>query len=331
MVVIDKPVGMATTDTGSSDRHADRSGTDAPVSSTRAERRAAALARALPWVARLAWIVVAVVGGAAIDSAVDDRSGAVRWVVAIGAWAGFAGVAVALLIPSVISLTIARVGSPLAVVAAVASIAGGSPGGDVALLAVPAMVAAATIFSAEFGRWMVQASAYGDEHRLPLRSPVPAGAAAIVTWVIWATLLVVGPVTLAARNWLVGVPLTAVAVAATVFLTPRWNRMSQRWLVLVPAGLVVHDPVVLADTLMVRTEQIAGLGLARAGTDAADLTGPASGYAIEVNTRTQVSTVFAFTPREPNGRAIHMTGFLVAPSRPGEALRLAAERQLPIR
>ena len=135
---------------------------------------------------------------------------------------------------------------------------------------------------------------------------------------------------LPATGWS-GIPVTAVAVAATAFVGPRWHKMSRRWLVLVPAGLVVHDPVVLADTLMVPTGQILGLGLARSDTEAADLTGPASGYAMQVDTSATVSTVFAFTPKEPNGRAIHMTGFLIAPSRPGEALRCASDRGLPVR
>ncbi len=288
-------------------------------------------ARAIPWVARIAWVLVAVVGGGALESAVSDRSDAVRWTTTIGGWTLFAIVAVGLMIPAVISLTITRVGAPLAVAAAGAAALAGSPGLDVALLAGPAIVAVAAIFSAEFGRWMVQASAYGDEDRLPLRSPVPAGTAAIVSWVVWALALLGGPLALAAGNWPAGIPVTALAVAATVFVGPRWHTMSRRWLVLVPAGLVVHDPVVLADTLMVRTDQILGLGLARADTEAADLTGPASGYAVQVDTSDTVSTVFAFTPQEPNGRAIHMTGFLIAPSRPGEALRCARTRGLPIR
>jgi hypothetical protein len=100
--------------------------------------------------------------------------------------------------------------------------------------------------------------------------------------------------------------------------------------VLVPAGIVVHDPVVLADTFPLRTRQVAHLRLAPADTQAADLTGPASGYAIEVATTESVTTVFAFTPREPNGRAIHLTAFLVAPSRPGAVLRAADRRSLPI-
>lgn len=288
-------------------------------------------ASALPWVARLAWVLVAVVGGAALEAAVADRSTAMRWMVAIGAWSLFAAVAVALLIPSVRSLTVTRLGAPLAAVAAGASAVAGAPGADVALLAVPSIVAIAAMFTAEFGQWMVQASAYGDEDRLPLRSPVPAGTAAVISWIVWAAAMMIGPLTLAAANWFVGVPVTLVAVAATVLIGPRWHKLSRRWLVLVPAGLVVHDPVVLADTLMVRTDQLIGVGLARNDTEAADLTGPASGYAVQVDTSENVSTVFAFTPQDPNGKAIHMTGFLVAPSRPGQALKLAAARRLPIR
>jgi len=289
------------------------------------------IARAVPWIARVAWILVAVVGGRAIEAAVDGRSSPVRWTVAIGGWSLFAAVAVALLIPAVISLTVSRVGSPLALLAAAGSALAGSPGLDIALLAIPAIVSVAAIFTAEFGRWMVQASAYGDEDRLPLRCPVPVGAAAIVSWLLWAPSVLGGPLALAAGNLLVGIPVTVVAIATTVFVGPRWHQLSRRWLVLVPAGLVVHDPVVLADTLMVRTGQLLALGLARADTEAADLTGPASGYAVQVDTSETVSTVFAFTPREPNGKAIHMTGFLISPSRPGEALRRARERGLSVR
>lgn len=291
----------------------------------------APFARAVPWVARVAWVLVAVLGGSALESAVGDRSAAVRWVAAIGGWTLFAVVAAALLIPAVISLTLTRVGAPLSVVAAVGSAMAGSSAVEVASLGVPALVAVTAIFSAEFGRWMVQASAYGDEDRLPLRSPVPVGAAAIVSWLVWAPSLVFGPLAVAAGNWLLGGPVTAIAISATLFVGPRWHKLSRRWLVLVPAGLVVHDPVVLADTLMVRTDQILSVGLAREGTEAADLTGPASGYAVQVDTNEPVSTVFAFTPQDPNGKAIHMTGFLVAPSRPGETLRRAARRNLPVR
>jgi hypothetical protein len=291
----------------------------------------AVAARYTPWVARVSWIVVAVVGGTAVDAALDGRSAAVSTVATVGSWAAWGAVALALAVASVRSLTVTRVGAPLAVVVAIATALNGADATAVVLLVVPALVTVAAVAAAEFGRQFVQASAYGDEERFPLRMPVAAGAAAVVTWVLWAPSVVAGPMLLAASQWATGAVLTAVAVVGVVFLGPRWHRLSQRWFVLVPAGIVVHDPVVLADTFPLRTRQVAHLRLAPADTEAADLTGPASGYAVEVATTESVTTVFSPTPAEPAGRAIHLRSFLVAPSRPGTMLRAAARRGLPVR
>lgn len=275
-------------------------------------------------------MIVAVFGGAAVDSALDGRRDAVRWVAGVGSWAVWGVVMLALAVQSVRSLTIARVGSPLALIASVLTVVGGAPALDVATLAIPALVACAAVFTADVGRQFVQSSSYGDEERLPLRFPVAAGTAAIITWAIWAPAFLLGPLLIAGRSFVAGIVLTAIGIAGLVFVVPRWHRLSRRWLVLVPAGLVVHDPVVLADTLMVRSDQLGGIRLAPADTEAADLTGPASGHAIEVQATETITTVFAFTPQHPTGKAIHMTGFLISPSRPGEALRTAAARGIPV-
>jgi hypothetical protein len=288
------------------------------------------VARLMPWVARAAWIGVALLGGGAIESALDGRTDAVRWMAAIGGWGIWAVVALALAVASVRSLTAVRVLAPISLIATVATAIGGAPAGDVALLGIPAVVATLASFTAEFGHANVQASAYGDELRFPLRAPAAAGTAAVIVWLLWAPTLVAGPLLLAARSWVAGGLCCAVAIAGVVLVGPRWHRLSRRWFVLVPAGIVVVDPVVLADTLMVRAGQVAALQLAPADTQAADLTGPASGYAVEVTTSETVTTVYAYTPKEPDGRAIHMTAFLVSPTRPGATLRAAADRGLPV-
>ena len=201
---------------------------------------------------------------------------------------------------------------------------------DLLSFVVPAAVALLAVFTAEFGRSFVQASAYGDEERFLLRPPAAVGVAAVVTWVVWAAAIVAGPLLLAAHSWVAGAIVTLLAVAGTVLLAPRWHRLSRRWLVFVPAGIVLHDPVVLGDTLSLRTNQVRRLRLAPESTQAADLTGPASGYAVEIETTETVTALFAFTPQEPNGRAVHLTAFLVSPSRPGQALAAAARRHLPV-
>ena len=292
--------------------------------------RVSPITRWLPWVTRASWVLVAVVGGQAIEAAVDGRSAAVRWVAGVGGWAAWGVVLAAMLIASVRSLTIVRVGTPVSAAVAVAVVVAGVSAAELLSFVVPAAITLLALFTAEFGRSFVQASAYGDEDRFPLRPPAAVGVAAVVTWMVWAAMIVAGPLLVAARSWIVGVPLTMLALVGTLVLAPRWHRLSRRWLVLVPAGIVLHDPVVLADTLSLRTNQVRRMRLAPEATEAADLTGPASGYAVEIETIGTVTALFAFTPKEPNGRAIHLTAFLVSPSRPGQALAAAAARRLPV-
>jgi hypothetical protein len=75
---------------------------------------------------------------------------------------------------------------------------------------------------------------------------------------------------------------------------------------------------------------VAGARLAPADTGAADLTGPAAGFAIEVSVHEAATVLFAADREHPRGRAIHATAFLVAPTRPGRALRALAEHRIAV-
>lgn len=283
-----------------------------------------------PWVLRAVWVVVVWAGGAAIDGATADRSDAVRAVATWGAGALWVVGVAAMAIPAVVSLTAVRAVVPLAVPSAVVAWLGGADAVDGALFAGAAAVAAVVAFAADLGRAFVQASAYGDEQRYPLRPPFAYLVASTVTWVIWTGCVLAGPLLLADRAWIAGVALTLLAAGGAVWAWPRWHKLSRRWLVLVPVGVVVHDHVVLAETLMLRRQELSGMRLAPAGTEAADMTGPAAGHAIEVLTHEPVTAIFAATPKEPRGRVIHLTGCLVSPSRPGRVLAAARERRLPV-
>ena len=94
---------------------------------------------------------------------------------------------------------------------------------------------------------------------------------------------------------------------------------------LVPVGLVVHDQVVLAETLMVARRDVARIDLALADTEAADLTGPAGGHAIEVGLHSMIDATLAPTRTAPRGTALHLQSFLVAPTRPGAVLRATTD------
>jgi len=286
--------------------------------------------RAVMWLARVSWLLFALVGGAAFGQALAPHSRPVQAVGTSLAWVAWGAVTAALLVPSTVSLTVVRSVVPAAVVAAVAAAFGtDDPLAAVAAVGL-ALLSAAFVLGGGFGEVFAQASAYGDERRFPLRPPVAFLVPTVVSWMVLCTCAIVGPLALAARAWFVGVPLTAAALGLGWFLGRRFHRLSRRWLVLVPAGVVIHDQLVLSETAMFQRSAVESVGLAFEGTEAADLTGPAAGNAIEIGLREMATVVLAPTREKPNGTALHVRSMLVAPTRPGRALLGIADRRLPI-
>jgi hypothetical protein len=184
--------------------------------------------------------------------------------------------------------------------------------------------------SAEVGRMFVQGSAYGDEARFPLRPPAWLLGVLPLLWAIMAAGIVAGPMLLAARQWIAG----AVAIAAgwplALLLVRRLHGLSGRWLVVVPAGIVVHDDMALAETLLLRRAQVGRVTLARVGTDATDLTVGAVGMAVEIDLAETVALAPARNRLQPHRRMTPVEAMLVSPTRPGAVLEECALRRFPV-
>jgi hypothetical protein len=116
-----------------------------------------------------------------------------------------------------------------------------------------------------------------------------------------------------------------VAVAAVFVLGRALHGLSRRWVVFVPAGLVVHDPMTLADPVLFPKQQIASIEMAEAGTTALDLTQNSPGLAVEVALRETASLVLA-KPGQRVGPTVDADRVLVTPTRPGAVLREANQR-----
>ncbi len=275
------------------------------------------------WGPRILWLAVGVAGAWSIGDSLDGRSQAVRVTVMIAAWSVWGIGVVALVVPSPLGLTVMRMLCVLTCGAAVVSWAGGAAAAPGGAFVACTLICAVLVGGADFGQCCVQASAYGDERRFLLRPPAAFVVPIAVAGLLWGAAMLAGPLLLAAEQWVVGGLITVVAVLLTWLLLPRFNTMSRRWLVLVPAGVVLHDQVVLAETLMISHADVAGIDLALAGTEAADFTGPASGHAIEIGLRTMVTALLAPTKTTSRGTALHVQSFLVAPTRPGAVLRTA--------
>ena len=178
------------------------------------------------------------------------------------------------------------------------------------------------VATAEFGRVYIQASAYGDEARFGLRPPIGNLVACAATWLVTTTAVILAVPAVAGRAWVLGAVSVLVAAGGLAALPRRWHQLSKRWLVLVPAGIVVHDPVVLADTLMLPRRSVVTVAVneRREPTPAADLTGPTPGLALELTLRAATTAVLAPTPGRREGAPLRVSAVAVSPTRPGAAL-----------
>lgn len=282
------------------------------------------------WSLRVLVVALAAAMGLAISAATDGRGGAASLIATVAWGLAIAALVVSLVVPSPLGLTVVRLVVPATLPAAIiAWVAGAGVGWGAAALTLAAL-ATVVAFSAEAAEALVQGSAYGNEQRLPLRAPAALLLPMAVMWALWCACALSAVVLLGARRWLFGAVLALAAVGLGWVLGRRFHRFSRRWLVVVPAGLVVHDHVVLAETLMVQRGNVAVAQLAPAETQAADITGPAAGHVLEIVLRDMELIVLAPTVAEPKGKALHVQSLLVAPSRPGRALQMLADAKVPV-
>ncbi len=279
----------------------------------------------LLWWTRLTWAALAVVAPPAWGAALATQSRPVQLTAGVLAWTAWGVGLIALAALSTVSLTIARLICTMAVPAAVV-VAVHEPGVWALAALVIGAASAVGVLSAEVAMACVRASAYGAEERFPLRPPAPFIAPMVLAWAVLTAAWLVGPLTLAARSWVLGGVLSAVAITAAVVLGRRFHRLTRRWLVLVPAGIVIHDHLLLAETVLIRRHDLSGLQLATGGPDAIDLTGMTWGAAVQIDLREPQVLI----PRV-GGRAgdaptpVRVRTVVLAPSRPG-ALLSAARR-----
>ncbi len=279
---------------------------------------------------RLVWVTLPVTAGGAVADALGGPSGAVRGVAAVGLWAGWAGGLLAVLVPRVPSLTAVRLLATGAVAVAVgAALTGGVTGGDLVAVAA-ASVALALALWPGVGEAMVDGSSYGPERRVPLRVPptlallpVPLAVAVALAGVS------VGPLLLAARQWLPGVLATLAGAGLALLAVRSLHLLSRRFLVFVPGGVVVHDPMTLLDPVLLPRTGLAAVGPAPADSEAEDLTMGAGGLIMELRLQAPSELVRRRPGRAPD-ETVATDAVLVAPTRTAAFLAEAAERRLPL-
>lgn len=263
------------------------------------------------WVMRVVWVAGPLALGGPLADALDERSSAVSLVAAVGAWSAWVAGLLALGIPSPVSMTVLRILAPAAVALAAWTTAAGH--GSVAGW-VWSAGATFVALSAGTGRELADGASWGDESRHPLRPPPELLVGPIqLAWLATVAGVTVGPLLLAAGNRLVGVPALVAGAAMTVVSARALHQLSRRWLVVVPAGVVVHDPLRLRDPVLLATSNTVGMTAASDG----------GGIVVElVGPVTVTPRVVRKAVSEPRS----VTSMRLEPSRPGRLLSSLSDR-----
>lgn len=231
-------------------------------------------------------MLLALVAGGPASDALADRSTAVVWVVAALAWGAWAAGLAAMLVPRTSSLTVVRVVVPASWIAAAAAVAEGAT--STVLDGVLLVVATGSLVLA-LAPWVTDAfvdgSSYGPERRIPLRTPITLTAVAVAAWAVALAGALIGPLLLATRQWAAGGVALVVGAALSALAVRGLHQLSKRWLVLVPTGLVLHDPITMPEPQLFLRQTMRRLGPAaadavgsppvpRTPTEAHEATGP---------------------------------------------------------
>jgi len=283
---------------------------------------------------RAAWVVLPFTAGPLLAAAVSDRSRAVEVVASILLWGAWVVVLTASLVPRTVSLTVVRVGALAAPAGAVWAATVDAPDDlgtiTTALAVVTASLAAAAAFSPLTGDGFVNGSSYGPERRFALRvPPVLLFGPVPLAWAVTVAGVAAGPLLLAARQWALGGVVVVVGAGVAVVGARALHGLAHRWVVFVPAGVVLHDPFGLPEPVLFSRRMVRRLGAARAGTavGAHDLTQRAPGLALELEL-TDVLPVGVRTARREVS-TVDVDRVLFTPTRPGAVVAEAAQRRLP--
>jgi hypothetical protein len=295
----------------------ERSDLQRPVFRAGRKRQIAAIAAGVLWVA----VALLVLVNQPLTEAVDAQSGALAIAITVTTWAVWLVGLFAIAIAAPICLTAWRLIAPLNVAAAVWIItAVDTYEWSVIALVTCLALASVVVTSGEFAQRAINGMAFKNEQRFLLRAPGAFALAPLPLMCAITSISSVGAIlTVADQRWLLGAISGTIALFSLSVALKVIHTFSERWAVVVPAGLVIRDPLVLNDTVLAPFADITSFGPAPLGSDALDLTENALGLALQL----QLSNSTFVAKRDLRRRTdagYHATGMLIAPISPAELL-----------
>jgi len=287
------------------------------------------------WLLRVVWFTLPLSAGQAAADALASWSDTPEVLATVLLWLAWAVGGVALLAPRPAGLTALRTIAPAFVVLAVIAAIDGRASTAATVGALVATVAAAVLVAdSEVALYAVNGSAYGEERRFPLRTPPglflgPLPAARVLV----AAGIAAGPLLVADGRYALGAAACVVGAGAVVWGVRAMHGLSVRWAVLVPAGVVVVDPLTLADPILFVRAHVRALrpfaGDATVPEGTLDLRLGAALGTLAIVLDDDADLVRVGRGRRP-AETLRANGLLVAVVRRAELLRAAAQRRVRV-
>lgn len=287
------------------------------------------------WILAVVWATLPVTAGGAIGDATAGWSTAPKVVAAVLCWAAWAGGLLAIVVPRPVGLTAVRAIAPWFLVLSGAVAALADLDTAVAVAAVVATLAAQVLVSRPGLAFLAaNAPAYGDEVRFPLRVPPGLFLAPLpLARLLLGAALATGPLLLADGRWVAGALAVVVGIPVVVLTARALHGLSTRWVVLVPAGVVVVDPLTLSDPVLFLRERIVSMRATAAqvptGDEVVDLRLGASLGTVGLTFDTPAEVFRALRGRK-GALTVRTTEVYVAACDADHLLREAAGRRIPV-
>ena len=283
-----------------------------------------------PWLLRAAWFVLPFTVGASLSKALSPLSDEVRGTALVLAWVWWSVGLLSTMVPHPIGLVAVRVGAALSLATSTWSASTGRASSGIAAVALGVAVIVVTLaFAADTGHLYVNGPAYPNERRyvlgpsaLLLLGPIPIAGAVV------GGATVAGPLLLASQRWAIGSVACAAGLGLGAVSARALYALTRRFLVFVPAGLVLHDFEALRDPVLFQHALVEAIRPASADSDSLDLTVGAPGLTVEVLLREKVEITKLRNSRD-HGEIGRTARFLVVPSMPGRFLAAAKRRGYP--
>jgi len=223
------------------------------------------------WLMRVAWLAMPFTAGELLATALADFEPSFRTACSVGLWVLWGVVALFSWVLHPFVLGLLRVWVPAGLAGVCWAVVAGGESADISWAqATPGIVVAAVAtiicLTPSVGIAYTDALGYPSERRLLLRPPLALLLGPmLLVWAVAVGGMLCGPLLLAAQRWLVGGIATPVGMFLAFQAQQSLIGLTRRWLVFVPAGIVVHDSLALGnEARLIETADIAEVGVASA-------------------------------------------------------------------